>query len=83
MARRELTEIIAYIARDNPDAAQTLRDEIVRKVRLLPQRPHLYRSGRLPGTREMIVRKSYVVVYMENPDAVTVLRVLHTAMLWP
>jgi plasmid stabilization system protein ParE len=35
------------------------------------------------GTRELVVRPNYIVVYAENPAVVTVLRVLHAAQMWP
>lgn len=75
--------IVDYISDDNPDAAQRLKDEIEVKASALPGHPGLYRAGRVPGTREMVVGSNYVVVYMEAPDAVTILRVLHAAQLWP
>ena len=45
--------------------------------------PRLYRPGRVRGTREMLVRSNYLVVYAEDAETVTVLRVLHAAQLWP
>jgi plasmid stabilization system protein ParE len=53
------------------------------KVGLLPHRPRLYRIGRLLDTREMVVRRNYIVVYAETPETVTVLRILHAAMKRP
>lgn len=35
------------------------------------------------GTRELVVRPNYIVVYAETAAAVTVLRVLHAAQMWP
>ena len=43
----------------------------------------LYRAGRVSGTREMVVRSNYVVIYTEDTRAVTILRVLHAAQQWP
>lgn len=83
IARQEFLEHIAYIADDNPDAAQKLKDEIESKTDSLPHHPKLYRSGRVPGTREMVVRSNYIVVYTEDGKGVTVLRVLHAAQLYP
>jgi toxin ParE1/3/4 len=37
----------------------------------------------MSGTREMLVRRNYIVVYTENEQLVTILRVLHTAQSWP
>ena len=58
-------------------------DEIEIKVTKLASRPKLYRSGRVSGTREMVVRPNYIVIYTETPSGVLVLRVLHSARLWP
>ncbi|MBP3973601.1 type II toxin-antitoxin system RelE/ParE family toxin [Pseudoxanthomonas spadix] len=82
-ARLDLLTIIDYISDDNPDAAQRLKDEVETKAATLPQHPRLYRAGRVPGTREMVVGSNYILVYAEDARAVTVLRVLHAAQQWP
>ncbi|MDO8278618.1 type II toxin-antitoxin system RelE/ParE family toxin [Phenylobacterium sp.] len=82
-ARADLLAIVDYISDDNPDAAQRLKDEIDEKVSKLPDRPRLYRPGRVPGTREMVIRPNYIVVYAEDDRAVVILRVLHAARQWP
>ena len=82
-ARADLLAIIDYISDDNPDAAQHLKDDIEAKVSKLPEHPKLYRTGRVAGTREMVVRTNYVVVYAEDAGAVSILRVLHAAQQWP
>ena len=82
-ARADLLAIIDYISDDNPDAAQALKDDIEAKVCLLQTQPKAFRLGRVSGTRELVVRSNYVVVYIEGPHAVTVLRVLHVAQQWP
>lgn len=82
-ARADLLAIITHIAADNLLAAQALKDEIESKVCALTGHPKLYRSGRVAGTREMVVRPNYIVVYREGPESVAVLRVLHAARRWP
>ena len=82
-ARADLLEIIAYIADDNPDAAQALKDDIEAKANVLPSHPKLYKPGRMKGTREMVIRPSYLVVYRESKTEITILRVLHAAQQWP
>lgn len=82
-ALTDLTAIVAYIADDNPAAAQALKDEIEAKVSRLPDNPRICRTGRVAGTREMVVRRSCVVVYAHEETTVTILRVLHTAQNWP
>ncbi|MCD2313986.1 type II toxin-antitoxin system RelE/ParE family toxin [Sulfitobacter pseudonitzschiae] len=75
--------IVDYISDDNPDAALALMSEIESKVATLPDQPKRGRSGRVAGTRELVVRPNYIVVYAETKVAVTVLRVLHAAQMWP
>jgi len=82
-ARADLLAIIDFISDDNPDAAQRLKDDIEAKAAKLPEHPRLYRPGRVDGTREMVVRSNYVVVYVENAHAISILRVLHAAQQWP
>jgi toxin ParE1/3/4 len=79
----DLLAIVDYISDDNPDAAQALKDEIEAKTSRIPDNPQLYRVGRVDGTREMVVRPNYIVIYAEDDIAVTILRVLHAAQQWP
>ena len=79
----DLLAIVDYISDDNPDAAQALKDEVETKAFHLPEHPQLYRVGRVDGTREMVVRTNYIVVYAEDARGVTILRVLHAAQQWP
>ena len=82
-ARADLLAIIDYISDDNPDAAQALKDEIETKVAMLLSHPKAFREGRVDGTRELVVRPNYVVVYIESPSVITLLRILHAAQQWP
>ena len=79
----DLMAIVDYISDDNPDAALALMDEIQGKVEQLPAHPKRCRPGRVNGTRELVVRPNYIVVYTETSAVVTVLRVLHAAQMWP
>ncbi len=69
--------------RRQPDAAQRLKDDIEAKAAKLSEFPRLYRLGRVEGKREMVVWANYIVVYMEDPFTVRILRVLHAAQQWP
>lgn len=82
-ARDDLRSIIDYIASGNPTAALALWEEMETKVSRLADEPKLYRLGRVAGTREMVVRPNYIVVYRESPELVVILRVLHAAQMWP
>jgi toxin ParE1/3/4 len=79
----DLLQIIDYVSDDNPNAAQALNDDIETKVANLAENPRLYKTGRVSGTREMVVLPNYIVVYQETPNVVSVLRILHAARQWP
>lgn len=83
LADREI--IMEYIAQDNPAAAIQLDDEFEDKAEQARQRPTLYRTGRVKGTREIVVRPNYVMVYRIEDEGGTlaVLRVLHATQKWP
>ena len=82
-AREDRTEIMDYIAQDNPIAALELDEAIEAKTNALVDHPKLYKPGRMKCTREMVIRPNYVVVYRENKTDITILRVLHAARQWP
>lgn len=82
-AQDDLISIVVYIAADNPLAALDLKDEIEKKVEGLRKQPRMYKPGRVSGTRELVVRDNYIVVYGEDGHTVSVLRVLHAARPWP
>jgi toxin ParE1/3/4 len=82
-ARQDLAAIIAYIAADNPAAADVFLDRIIERTDTLPHHPHAFRQGRLPGTREMVIHPHYILVYATRDDGVTILRLLHSARNWP
>lgn len=83
LAEQDLLEILSYIADENPDAAKRFNDRIQIRVTALATQPRQYRTGRVAGTREMVVHPCYVVVYTEMDAKVLILRVLHTALQWP
>ncbi|MBD8893567.1 type II toxin-antitoxin system RelE/ParE family toxin [Labrenzia suaedae] len=82
-AERDVANIVGYIRDRNPQAAHKILDLIDEKAARLPINPKMCRKGRMPGTREMLVTPSYVLIYEESSAGVRVLRVLHTAQMWP
>lgn len=74
--------ILSYIADDNIEAAQTLKNVIDDRVRDLPNHPHMYKAGRVEGTREIVVQPNYIVVYAENDNVIYILRILHARQQW-
>lgn len=83
MALADRDAIMEHIARDSPTAAIELDLEFEAKAEIARKRPMLYKPGRVKGTREIVVRPTYVVVYRATPGAIEVLRVLHAAQQWP
>jgi toxin ParE1/3/4 len=75
----------AYIARDNPKAANETVRRIVDAVYALADSPQLNisRAGRVPGTRELIVDHTYLVAYRVRRGELEILRVLHAKQRWP
>lgn len=79
-AERDLASIIAYIAFDNPNAAEKVFRAIIATAERLTDFPQLGHAGRLPNTRELaVVGLPYVIVYQVTADRVTVLAVFHGA----
>lgn len=83
-ALRDLDEVEAYIARDNPAAAAEAVLGIARAVSLLQEQPGLGRADRVPGTRELVIPDTpFIVPYRVKDNIVQVLRVYHASRRWP
>ena len=64
MARARLDEIRAFVALDNPDAAERLTTRLVAVIETLRDYPYLGRAGADPGARELPIGGTpYIVVY--------------------
>jgi len=85
LADRDLDEIAEYIEADNPAAAVRVVLEIINQVEtLLQEHPAIGRPGRVPGTRELVIRGlPYIVPYRVRDNELELLRILHTARRWP
>lgn len=82
-AASDLSRIIDYLS-DEAGLAVALRiiEALHAAATGLSQFPDRGRPGRVPGTRELIV-KPYVIAYRTKNDTVQILRVLHGARRWP
>jgi toxin ParE1/3/4 len=83
MALEDREAIMTFIAADNVQAAIELDLVFEARAEQARIRPTLYRPGRVQGTREIVVRPNYVMIYRVLSDAVEILRVLHAARQWP
>jgi toxin ParE1/3/4 len=73
-----------YIAEDNPAAAGRVVQRILRAVDLLKKNPAMGRTGRVAGTRELVVAGTpYILPYRVRGEALEILRVFHAARKWP
>ena len=83
-ALSDLDSIEEYIARKNPGAAVRVVLSVIAAVELLVEQPGLGRTGRVEGTKEIVLTDiPYTVAYRIKNERVEVLRVLHQARQWP
>jgi toxin ParE1/3/4 len=82
-AKENLRRILDYIAAEDEGAAARLRGRIDAMIVPTLEHPYLFRPGRLPGTREIVVHPNYIVVYKVAAEHIEVVRVLHTRRKYP
>ncbi|MDJ0447500.1 type II toxin-antitoxin system RelE/ParE family toxin [Methylocystis sp. JR02] len=83
-ALRRLDQIGAYILEDNPAAAARVVARIVSAVDSLAEHPAMGRTGRLTGTRELVLADiPYIIPYRVTRNDVEILTVMHAAQEWP
>jgi toxin ParE1/3/4 len=77
-------QFITHVASDSPHAARVLDARVESAVDRLSTFPESGRPGRVPGTRELIVGGTpVVVIYRVAADEIRIVRVLHGARRWP
>ena len=82
-AENDLDAIVEYIANDNFHASLELDDLLRSSANGLAVFPERGRPGRIPCTRELVIHKNYILVYVVAPDAIKIVTVLHSARQWP
>lgn len=82
-AHADRKKIREYIVQHAPAAALALDELFSEKASLLLDHPNLGRTRRVPGTRELVAYRNYILVYDLSGDMVRVLRLLHAARQWP
>ena len=81
--RGDRQAIYDYIEADNPAAAFAVDEMFARASSRLSSLSMSGRPGRFPGTRELVVHPSYVIIYDIAGEMIRILRILHTAQKWP
>ena len=83
-ARLDLTEIHDHIAQENLQVARRVVSLIRKEAEKLLLNPEMGRSGRVEGTRELVIgRYPFIVAYAVAVNEIRVLAVVHTSRLWP
>ncbi len=82
-ALADLATIVQYIAERNPAAARQMKALIEAAVLPLAEHPHLYKAGRVPGTREVVAHPNYLIVYRVAADRIEVVAVVHARQQYP
>jgi addiction module RelE/StbE family toxin len=82
-ARRRLQTIYDHIEEDNPAAADFVFEALIAAATSLPDHPYVYREGRKPNTREMVVMPNYIIVYRVKRDRIQIVNVLHARRRYP
>jgi toxin ParE1/3/4 len=84
-ALEDRISLLEYIAEDNPSAALELDDLIAAKTDALPERPTLYKPGRVRGTREMVITANHLLVYKirEKAGIIEIVRIVGARQQYP
>jgi toxin ParE1/3/4 len=83
-ALRDVDAEAAYIATDDPAATRLVVACVLTAGATLVDQPGLGRPGRVPGTRELVVRKArYIVPYRVRAETVEMVRVFHASRQLP
>ena len=84
-AIRQFDHARDYIALSNSeDVADRIAIQIVNSVQQLTRFPLSGRSGRVPGTRELVISNTpFIVAYGLDHGRVVVLAIYHGAQQWP
>ncbi|MBU1097055.1 MAG: type II toxin-antitoxin system RelE/ParE family toxin [Bacteroidetes bacterium] len=83
IAEEDFTEIVAFIADDNPTAAEAIANKIEKNLELLSENPHLRRIPKDEEIRNFgyryIVVQNYIIFYTIDQKTILLHRVLHGA----
>ena len=82
-ARKDISDILAYIAVRNPDAARAWRNAMFHILDLLGANPHLgVAHDEVREGLRMFPTGNYIVLYRADRVGILVLRVIHAARDW-
>lgn len=78
-ARQHFAAHITYVAADNPNAVERIKNAIVSSIEQLADQPYRGKPGRRAGTREQVIAEfpTYVVAYRATETEIRIIRVWH------
>lgn len=83
-ARRELIAVLARLSEDDVERAATMYARIERATAHLRHHPAMGRSGRIPGTRELVIaRTPFVAIYVVERGVARIVSLHHLSQQWP
>ncbi|MFZ1134294.1 MAG: type II toxin-antitoxin system RelE/ParE family toxin [Candidatus Korobacteraceae bacterium] len=84
-ATQQLDQVRDYIALSNSeDVADRVMLRIISSVERLAAFPMSGRSGRVPGTRELVIPNTpFIAAYAVDKTRIVILAVYHGAHRWP
>lgn len=83
-ALEDLKLIGEYIAQENANAAYNVLIKIKATADSLSRHPEIGRSGRVFGTREIVISDlPYILAYQITDRDIRILAVMHTSRKWP
>lgn len=77
-ALSRLQDILEHIAADKPMAANKLAKAIRSRTEALCDTPYLGKEV-VPGVRELVIHRHYLITYRVTPDHIEILQVWQTA----
>ena len=84
LALADLENAFEFISKNNDIAAASVVQLVTAHLTQLEQFPESGRTGRVKGTRELVVRATpFVIVYRVNATSLQILAILHSARKWP
>jgi len=84
-ATRQLDQAHAYIALSkSEEVAARITAQIVASIQQLAAFPMSGRSGRVTGTRELVISNTpFIAAYAIDHDRIVILAIYHGAQQWP
>ena len=79
---RDLDALHSYISEDSATAALDMVETLPKGIAALTRNPHMGRSGRVAGSRELVIAP-YVVAYRSRKSAIEIPGIIHGARRWP